>query len=234
MKKWIAGTITALMILGCADGGSTQNVGSHYNYTFAVDTQGWLGGFSDYQQGDEAIYGFQFAHTTLPAPLDESDGAVRISANNENADLFMYMKTKLTALDINTTYKIDFTVEFASNMPNETNTTEVSPGQLTSLKVGAIGYEPLAKVDENGYMRMNIDKGEQYGSGSQMVRIGNLTNGTSEELYHLKTLSSDTPLIARTDENGTLWLIVGTDSGYDGTLTVYYNTVNIDMEKISE
>lgn len=234
MKKWIASCITALFLIGCADGGSTQNAGSHYNYTFAVDNQGWTGGFADYEKDSEAIYELQFNHSTLPAPLDQNDGAVRISGNNRSDDLFMFMKTKLTALDANATYKINFTIEFASNAADGMIGAGGAPGESVTIKAGAVDYEPIVQEDENGYIRMNINKGNQTGSGTNMIAIGDFSNDSDEAVYRLKTVGNTTPFQARADENGTLWLIIGTDSGYEGTTTIYYNTVTVDLQKLGE
>ena len=234
MKKLIAGLVTAFYLVGCADGGSTQNAGSHYNYTFAVDNQGWTGGFADYDKNSEVIYELQFNHSTLPAPLDQNDGAVRISGNNRSDDLFMFMKTKLISLDANATYQISFSVEFASDAADNMVGIGGAPGEAVAIKAGAVDYEPLAQEDETGYMRMNIDKGNQNSSGTNMVVIGDFSNDSDEEVYRLKTVGNAAPFQARADENGTLWLIIGTDSGYEGKTTIYYNTVTVDLQKVGE
>jgi len=233
MKKMIAGVIAALVLLGCADGGSTQNAGSHYNYTFAVDAEGWTGGFADYDKYREARYGLSFSHSRLPSPLNENDGAIRISGNNRSDELFMFIKTRIGALDINTTYEVVFTVEFASNAADESGDHDGSAGEDVTLKVGAMTMEPLAVEDASGYYRMNIDKGIQASSGSNMVAIGDFSNDSGSDAYRLKTVRNTTPLYVTADENGSAWMIVGTDSGFRGRTTIYYNQVSIDLRKIT-
>jgi len=233
MKKIIAGLITALFLIGCADGGSTQNAGSHYDYTFAVDTEGWTGGFSDYDRDLEGIYELHFSHSTLPEPLNIHEGAVRISGNNHSDDLFMFMKTKLTGLDVNTTYGITFTVEFASNAADSMAGIGGAPGESVILKAGATAIEPLSVADGTGYYRMNIDKGNQNSGGVDMAVIGNFSNNTDKNEYALKSVRNNTPLYATADENGSIWLIVGTDSGFEGITEIYYNEIIVDLKKVS-
>jgi hypothetical protein len=233
MKKTILMMTALLFLVGCADGGSTQNAGNHYDYSFAVDTEGWSGGFSDYTQYDEAIYELSFTHTTLPSPLNENDGAVRISGNNHSDDLFMFMKTKIRELDANTTYEVKFTVEFASNAADNMVGIGGAPGESVVLKAGASTVEPKAVADESGYLHMNIDKGNQTGSGVNMSVIGNFANGSDLNEYKLKTLRSTDPVYVTADTNGTVWLIVGTDSGFEGITTIFYNQVTVDLRKVS-
>ena len=63
---------------------------------------------------------------------------------------------------------------------------------------------------------MNIDKGNQSNGGLSMVVLGHVAHPdvTGEE-YRIKPLdSSPVPVIA--DTAGKLWLIVGSDSGFEG------------------
>jgi hypothetical protein len=232
MKKiWIPALVSTLLMLGGCGGGTTytQNTGSHYVYDFAVDTEGWQGGFANYTAGQEAGMHLRFGFTRLPAPLDESDGAVVLSGINRSGDLFMYMKNKITGLDANATYNLNFSVEFATNAPAGS-----AAGEGVYVKVGASGIEPKSVLDATGRYTMNIDKGSQTVGGQDMRIIGNFSNDTNSTDYRLKRLSTNTPFQVRTDENGSLWVIVGTDSGYEGETTIFYNQVDIEMAKTSE
>ena len=227
MKKTIASVVTALFLVGCADGGSTHNAGKHYEYNFAVDTQGWIGGFADYDRDLASSSTLQFSHSTLPVPLDTSKGAVRISGNNQGNELFMFMKTRIGSLEANATYKVSFNVEFASDIADLNGSTD-SRGLM---KAGAITFEPKAVLDGVGYYRMNIDKGDQLSGGADMSVIGTLSNGTPNETYALKTVSTSSSVSVRADENGSAWVILGIDTGFEGTTTIYYNHVTVDLEK---
>jgi hypothetical protein len=74
---------------------------------------------------------------------------------------------------------------------------------------------------------MNIDKGNQSTGGADMQVIGDFANGTSENIYVLKKLATSTPLMVEADAEGGIWIIVGTDSGFEATTTIYYDTIRI-------
>ena len=67
---------------------------------------------------------------------------------------------------------------------------------------------------------MNIDKGNQETDGQDMVLIGDFANGTNENVYTLKNLSNTNPFEIQADGNGELWVIIGTDSGFEAITTI--------------
>ena len=197
------------------------------NYSFASGAEGWIGDFADLPPGEDDFYELEFEHTGLPEPLDESNGALMLSGNNHSDDLFMYLKKEITGLVPNQEYQIIFEVEFASNVAEGMFGIGGSPGESVYIKVGATAVEPEKELDEDGFLRLNIDKDNQSQSGEDMVVIGNFANGTDENVYTLKTLSNSTPFRATASDDGTLWLLVGTESGFEGTTTIYYNNIEV-------
>ena len=84
--------------------------------------------------------------------------------------------------------------------------------------------EPVVVEDDGDHLRMNIDKGNQTTYGEAMIRLGNVAHPevTGEE-YRIKTLDSlERPLQVVSDSEGRIWLIVGTDSGFEGPTAIYY------------
>lgn len=203
------------------------------NYTFSEDAEGWTGSFADYPEDDADFYELSFEHATLPDPLDNSDGALKQSGNNHSDDLFMYVKKKVTGLKPNTEYKVAFDIEIASNATGDSFGVGGSPATSVYVKAGISTIEPIGERQEDGHLRMNIDKSNQSNSGADMKKIGDFSNGTSGNDYALKTLTySENELKARTNNDGELWLIVGTDSGFESTTTIYYNTIEADLTMI--
>lgn len=55
----------------------------------------------------------------------------------------------------------------------------------------------------------------------------NIDSETTDGSYELMELSSEgRDFQVMTDENGSLWFIVGTDSGFEGLTTIYYSTTS--------
>ena len=73
---------------------------------------------------------------------------------------------------------------------------------------------------------MNVDKGNQGSGGTDAQVLGDFANledcESSDFTYQLKELSNlELPEFeVTTDVNGDAWLILGTDSGFEGTTTV--------------
>lgn len=78
---------------------------------------------------------------------------------------------------------------------------------------------------------MNIDKGNQIPSGEDMIYIGDFSNETNEFEYNLVNRNNiQTPFEAQANDAGELWLIVGTDSGFEGITTIYYTKIAVSLE----
>jgi hypothetical protein len=91
-----------------------------------------------------------------------------------------------------------------------------------------VPFEPIKVLNtpENWY-RMNIDKGNQSIGGADMKVIGDFANGTDQNVYKIKQLSTATPLNVKANRQGGIWLVIGTDSGFEGITTIYYNSIQV-------
>ena len=83
---------------------------------------------------------------------------------------------------------------------------------------------------------MNLDKGNQATGGSDAIVVGNIANGLTDcanPVYTMKTLQNtqDTST-AKTDSRGTIWAMVGTDSGFEGTTALYYTKIVVTLEPL--
>jgi hypothetical protein len=113
-----------------------------------------------------------------------------------------------------------------------------SPGESVYVKVGAVNYEPEVIEAPDGHLRMNIDKGNQASEGEHMINLGTLANPnidldtfTGKE-YALMTLDNqDQTFTVTTDNDGYVWVIAGTDSGFEGPTTVYYDKISITINE---
>lgn len=202
-----------------------------HTFDFSQEQGDWTVEFSDFPASatDSIDYELASAYTDRPANLGSNLKSIMISGNNHSDDLFMFMKRKITGLSPNTDYAIVFDVELASNAPKGSAGIGGAPGESVFLKAGAIGMEPKAVIDKDQHV-LNIDKGNQANPGESTVTLGNIAVNPYTDQYVLITRTnsgSQSPFIARANSKGELWLIVGTDSGYEGITTVYYTRVNV-------
>jgi hypothetical protein len=197
------------------------------SYLFNESDQGWTGDFADYPEGDSITFQLVIKHDTIPTgtSVNSTASGLLVSGKNLNDDLFMFIKKKISGLRPNTQYEVLFNVKFASNAP--TDVIINPPGESVILKVGATVVEPK-KILDAGVYRMNIDKGNQDEEGSDMINIGHVGVSATTTKFTVinRSNSSSNGFILTTDATGEVWLVVGSDSGFVGTSTLYYTQVD--------
>lgn len=202
-------------------------------FDFQEGNQGWEVGYADYPVGEEKFHELQSAHRFLPRPLDSDQGALAVSGNNHSDDLFMFIKRKLRGLRPNREYRMWFDVQLASQYPANALGVGGAPGSGVILKAGATAVEPDKIVDHSTgfpFYVMNIDKGNQSVGGDDMTVIGHVGIPGDEFVWTLiDRQNGPQPFIARTDDEGALWICVGTDSAFESTTLLYYDTISVTL-----
>ena len=226
--------ILIFFLVGCCKTDNNQPLsGKIITDDFTTGTDGWIGDFADYptDPAQTPMYQLEFTHTVLPDPLNTSDGALKQSGINRSDDLFMFIKKKITGLEPGRNYTVDLKVDFASNAADNMVGVGGAPGEGVTIKAGAVSIEPIkiANTIEN-YYRMNIDKSNQSQSGMDMKVIGNFANGSDLNVYKIKQLNTSTPLNVRGNQQGEIWLVIGTDSGFEGKTTIFYNSIQVTIK----
>jgi hypothetical protein len=200
------------------------------SYLFFDADEGWQGDFADYPEGDSVSYELAYGHDLLPANLNANliTRGLYISGKNESDDLFMFVKKKISGLRPNTTYLLLFNVRFASEAPTGAVGIGGAPGESVYLKAGASVTEPK-KLLEAGMYRMNIDKGNQDEEGESMINLGHIgvSANTTQFTVISRNNTSANPVQITTNNSGEIWLIIGTDSGYEGTTRLYYTQIDV-------
>ena len=212
---------------------NSPSTGNQYEYNFSAGAEGWIGDFADYpnEPSVEQFYQLELSHTGLPAPLNTTDGALRLSGINKSDDLFMFIKKKITGLEAGKKYTVNLAIDFATDVANNMVGIGGSPGESVFVKAGAVALEPKKMINTSeNWFRMNIDKNNQSNSGNDMKVIGNFANGTNVNTYTIKQLSTITPITVQANPQGEIWLVVGTDSGFEGRTTIYYNSVKATIK----
>jgi len=232
MKKLLLNTagITLLVFSSCL-----KNEGSHQVITvhsdFSEGKDGWQADFSEYSGDNEESYELEEGLAPLPAPLNDGQSAYRISGMNRSDDLFMYLTKRVQGLKPGVRYHGRFTLQLASNAPSGGVGAGGAPGESVGIGVGLTADKPVSSPDEQNFYRMNIGKIQQCCTdGTDMVVIGDVANGTNDDTY--APIERTGGFSAETDHQGVLWLVVGTDSGYEGRTTLYYTSVEVVLEEI--
>ncbi|MCP1385609.1 hypothetical protein [Runella salmonicolor] len=227
--------IGAVLTLGMASCDTTDdNVGPNFIHTsdFNKGNENWEAGLTDFSTQQDSIMEFSSKITALPT--DSLKKGFMLTSHNRSDDAFMYLKRKLTGLAPNQTYDITFEVELASKYPENGVGVGGSPGGAVYLKAGASGIEPQKVKDSTNaqHWTLNWDKGNQSSGGKNAIVLG--TVGIEGETYKyqiIKRTNQSKAFSAKTNDKGELWLLVGTDSGFEGITTLYYTKVKAVLLK---
>lgn len=232
MKKIVLSIVSAAILFSCTKE-ETATPQLSFNDQFNISTTGWSADFADYPVGEETFYELSTkTDANLPAPLDTLKKGFRVSGNNHSSDLFMFITKKVIVPKANQLYKGTFEVEFASSAPDSSVGVGGSPAESVYLGIGLTSVEP--KKVENTTTKsyeMNIKKMQQATDGQDMKVIGNVANGTAENKYKLVKRTGE--FTGKSDANGNLWVIVGTDSGFEAKTTLYYTGVKVDLQEVT-
>ena len=232
MKVNLSWIIFSAFLLGCT---AQYDQAYQFRYTFDNDQEGWQAGFADLPADyDPDLFELDSGWSKLPSGLEGN--AIYLSGHNRSDDLFMYLEQHITGLKPETAYQVDFSIDLASNTPEGMMGIGGSPGENVYIKAGAVNNEPELVTDDINWLRLNIDKGNQATEGADMINLGTIANPnidistfTGEE-YALMNLNNQAmPFTVTSDKDGSIWVLVGSDSGFEGATTLYYDAIEIQL-----
>ena len=211
------------------------------SFVFEEDAEDWVAGFADLPE--DAADEFELESSWEQLPGDLEGFGLYLAGTNRSDDLFMYWTREISGLAPDTTYRVEFVLELATNVPSGLAGIGGSPTDAVFVKAGASAEEPTTEPDELGFLRLQIDVGRQFESGANATVIGTLDNpdveddGSGSIPFALLTVDGtaeatefeglDDPVVVTTSSNGSLWLITGIDSGFEGRTEVYYSGMEI-------
>lgn len=214
--------------------------------TLSVDfdegPQGWVADVSDYSVPEADIIDFEAAIGDLPEEIGDGRGYF-VTSSNRSDDLFVFLTRQLGQADglvPNQAYILEYTVRIASNAPSGCFGVGGAPGEGVYVKVGGSTAQPEPlDPDENGYIALSVDKGVQSQNGPAATVIGDIANGDEcddpeNAPYVSITRSGEHDEPVTTDDDAKLWLLVGTDSAFEGITTMYYQSITVTLTPVED
>ncbi len=241
--------IILLVVIGFAPVALAQGTPSpmSISFDFRNGSLGWEAGFADYPPATDKndLYELRAEIRSLPPELGVNGTGFYIQGNNRSDDLFMFLKRRLDSADgivAGQTYQITFTLVFASAEQSGCFGVGGSPGDAVGLKAGATPAEPIAVLDNStpsAWLRMNVGKGggqRDYGdlaaSGVSSIANGIPCGSEPPKYISIQRNHQHTSLV-NANSRGEIWLLVGTDSGYEGGTRLYYQRIDITLTPVS-
>ena len=206
--------------------------------TITVDfhrgVQGFVAGFADLPDTGNETYELMSGFEPLPPPL-APEMALFISGANRSGDLFMFFRGQIGGLVPGVRYNATVSMEIATDTPSGCFGIGGAPGESVYIKAGVSEVEPLP-VLEGSYLRMNIDIGNQSNGGEQAAVLGDVANSRPCEQspqWELKSFPAQSvPAPVTASPDGRVWLLFGTDSGFEGRTQIYFTRVSVTFTPV--
>lgn len=209
------------------------------SYDFGTGAHGWTADVTDYPISVGPSISFEAGLRQLPdtAPRGSTGTAFLLSSNNTSDDLFTFMKREIrgrAGLLPLQDYDVRYQMRFLSDAPSGCFGIGGAPGESVYLKAGGSAREPKP-VRVGADIELNLPKGNQAQPGGVLSVAGDVANGipceevSFERPLPLGLVEREVSHIVRTDRRGHLWLLVGTDSGFEGATTLYFETIEVTL-----
>jgi hypothetical protein len=205
-------------------------------FSFDAGSEDWVAEFADLPADfDAAVFQLAAEHRALPEGLGGS--GLFLQGNNASDDLFMFYKRRLDGLEADTAYRVGFAVDLVSDVPEGLVGIGGSPGDSVYVKAGAAGDEPRVVEADDGWLRPTVDKGNQATEGADALNLGTIGlpegTATTDAGFGVKALRSGVRrLTVTTDAAGSLWVFVGTDSGFEGLTQIYLGSITVHLTPV--
>lgn len=201
---------------------------------FNQGIDGWKGDSADYSAEDKPE-DVIFEQRALEAPL--AGKGLYVAGHNRSDDMFLYVKKQFGGFEPSTSYKVSFTVQFATNTASGCVGVGGAPGEAVYVIGGAAPAEPKTVLNKDGRNEVNLDKGNQAQSGKAahvLGHIGNSTPACGATQYQSKTVKSAEPLTVQSDADGKMWVLVGIDSGFEAGSKLSFQSVAVTAEPVAK
>jgi len=211
---------------------------------FRQGAEGWEAGFAEYSSEMEGMM-LEAGIRPLPSELGVNGTGYYSQGMNHSDDLFMFLRRRLgidDGLVPGQEYRVMFTIVFASNAPSGAVGIGGAPGESVYLKAGASTVEPEVHLDsDTGYYLMNVDKGSgNSGNGTAASVIGDIANGLSADEIDMENppyvsleRHHEHQYTVNASPDGELWLLIGTDSGFEGLTSFYYQSIAVTLSPVN-
>lgn len=208
---------------------------SGVNFDFEEGDSGFLPIFANLPavEGTEEFYELEHEHVAVP--VEGAGKGMFLSGNNHSDDLFMGYYKELAGLTPGERYVFRVTFQLATDVEGGLIGIGGSPGSSVYVKGGVTAQKPVAAETEEQYYRLNLDKGNQGTGGADMALLGNMEKYDPQRPgeYEFKTFAFSAEAVP--GEDGKVYLILGTDSGFEGTSSWYADNISVQwVEKQNE
>jgi hypothetical protein len=205
-----------------------------YNYNFNASQNGWYGDFADLPVDyNPDIYNLSFKRELIDLKDNKTNYGLKMVGMNRSDDLFMFTAKKIGGLKPNATYDASVAFKLYTDQAGGMIGVGGAPGESVYIKAGFVATKPAAiRLDhvqgEDPFFILNADKGNQSTDGADLKVVGNMASpDDSVDGFQAKSMKHQATL--KSNEKGELYVIIGSDSGYEGLTTWYLDDVKVEL-----
>lgn len=225
--------VAALAALAACGGGNDGPVPLQLVVDFNSGVGGWSGAAADYT-AETAPSNTLFEQRAIPSPL--AGKGYYVGGTNRSDDAFLYVKKQFTGFRPSTRYKLSFQLKAASDTPSGCMGVGGAPGEAVWVVVGASATEPKTVLKDGEY-RVDLDRGNQAGSGVYGKVLGTLANKVPDcgaRVYQSLTYTGTAAqaITIETDAAGAAWIFLGIDSGFEAESHILFQSFVMNADPV--
>ena len=202
---------------------------------FSEGPQNWSPFFTNIPNNAVEEYQLQINITPLPESTGQSRNSLYVSGSNKGLELFFFLKKEVTNLPPNMLYRLRFRIDIATNISARTNPANQADATISGLNMlaGGLSFEPNIKgnspitglLEPNFNNRFPTKVGE---SNSNIINLGPIRHMQENGVFHLTQLENiNFPFLIRTNNAGTLWLLIGFHTDKPEDFEIYFRSVRV-------
>lgn len=220
--------LTAAILSNAALAADTKQI-----FDFEKNDSSFTPIFADYPAGSGVDEFYELKHEWTVSPTKDGK-ALFLSGNNHSGDLFMGYYKKIDGLTAGQLYEFQVSFRLATDVKGGMIGVGGSPGSSVYVKGGITAEQPRRSANEQNNYRLNIDKGNQGAGGRDMLLLGNLEKEDEQHPGEYEWKEFKFTMQAKANENGSVYLILGTDSGFEATSSYYLDDISVSWTEKPE
>ena len=195
-------------------------------FDFEKDDSSFTPIFADYPAGSGVDEFYELKYDWVASPT-KNGKVLFLSGNNHSDDLFMGYYKEITGLTVGQRYEFQVSFRLATDVEGGMIGVGGSPGSSVYVKGGITAKRPQRSTNELNNYRLNIDKGNQGAGGRDMLLLGNLEKEDEQHPGEYEWKDFKFAMQVRANRNGSVYLILGTDSGFEATSSYYLDDISV-------
>ena len=237
-----------LLLISCGSGSSTptpqvEKQSLSLTYSFSESAQGFSIDTADYSVEHPQNDIIKSEMSDLPPPYEFRKG-ILYQWNNYSDDMKGYIKKKITGLNVNSQFQVDFKVDVLTSIPEGCVGAGGAPGESVRVKAALLIEEPVKKIDTTNnnnlllqIYRISIDDGQS--GGADVVLLGHIglpipcnDETLNNPVWEIKSLTNNDNFFMATNSVGEAWVYVSIDSGFEGFSTFYLAELELSIQEL--